>query len=311
MRKAFIDAISQLAAEDERVILLTGDLGYMVMEPFRARFPNRFINVGVAEQNMIGLATGLAEAGLRPYTYSIATFASLRPFEFIRNGPVLHHLPVRMVGMGMGFEYGHGGPSHYALEDIGALRTFPGLTVVIPADSAQTTTAFLQTRDLPGPVYYSLGKDDRTFVPRLEGRFDLARVQVVTEGPDIAIVTMGSISQEAVAAAADLEGQGIHATVIVVSNFNPDPAEHLAELLSGFRHVISVEAQTISGGLAACVSMQIAQHGLACRLHPLAVRTSPDGTTGSPADRWRKHALDRAGIAATALAALGAGRHEL
>ena len=220
MRKAFIDALSRIAANDERVILLTGDLGYMVMEPFRARFPDRFINVGVAEQNMIGVATGLAEAGLRPYTYSIATFASLRPFEFIRNGPVLHHLPVHMVGMGMGFEYGHGGPSHYALEDIGALRTFPGLTVVIPADSAQTTTALLKTSDTAGPVYYSLGKDDRTFVPGLDGRFELGRVQVVTEGDDIAIVTMGSIAPEAVAAAEHLASRGVKAKVIVVSNLS-------------------------------------------------------------------------------------------
>ena len=305
MRKAFIDALSDLAAADERVILLTGDLGFMVMEPFRARFPDRFINVGVAEQNMIGLATGMAEAGFRPYTYSIATFASLRPFEFIRNGPVLHHLPVRMVGMGMGFEYGHGGPSHYALEDIGALRTFPGLTVVIPADSAQTTTALRETRDLDGPVYYSLGKDDRTFVPGLDGRFELGRAQMVTNGGDIAIVTMGSIAQEAVAAANDLASRGVQATVVVVSNFNPDPEEHLAEILSRFRQVISVEAQTISGGLAACVGMQIARHGLPCRLHPLAVRSSPDGTTGSPAERWRKYSLDRVSIANTALAALG------
>src|SRR5580698_6304858 len=280
--------MSSLAAADERVMLLTGDLGYMVMEPFRQRFPDRFINVGVAEQNMIGLATGMAEAGLRPYTYSIATFASLRPFEFIRNGPVLHHLPVRMVGMGMGFEYGHGGPSHYALEDIGALRTFPGLTIVIPADSAQTSTALRETRDLAGPVYYSLGKDDRTFVPGLDGRFELARVQVVTAGDDIAIVTMGSIAPEAVAAAGHLATQGIHAAVVVVSSFNPDPEEHLVEVLSRFRHAISVEAQTISGGLAACVGMQIAKHGLPCRLHPLAVCVSPDGTTGSPTGRWRK-----------------------
>jgi transketolase len=307
LRKAFIDALSDLAAADPRVILLTGDLGYMVMEPFRARFPDRFINVGVAEQNMIGLATGLAEAGLRPYTYSIATFASLRPFEFIRNGPVLHHLPVRMVGMGMGFEYGHGGPSHYALEDIGALRTFPGLTIVIPADSAQTATALRKTSDLPGPVYYSLGKDDRTFVPGLDGRFDLARVQVVTPGEDIAIVTMGSIAPEAVAAANDLASRGVTAAVVIVSNFNPDPEDDLIEILSRFRHVISLEAQTISGGLAACVGMQIAKHGLPCRLHPLAVCVSPDGTTGSPADRWRKYSLDRTSVANTALAALGAG----
>ncbi len=305
MRKAFIDALLHIAADDPRVILLTGDLGYMVMEPFRARFPDRFINIGVAEQNMIGVATGLAEAGLRPYTYSIATFAALRPFEFIRNGPVLHHLPVRMVGMGMGFEYGHGGPSHYALEDIGALRTLPGLTVVIPADSAQTTTALKQTRNLDGPVYYSLGKDDRTFVPGLDGRFELARVQLVTAGDDIAIVAMGSIAQEAVTAATTLAAQGIHATVIVVSNFNPDPEDDLARILSRFHHVISLEAQTISGGLAACVALQIAKHGLPCRLHPLAVAASPDGTTGSPADRWRKYSLDRASIVNTALAALG------
>ena len=305
MRKAFIDALIDLAAADERVVLLTGDLGYMVMEPFRARFPDRFINVGVAEQNMIGLATGMAEGGLRPYTYSIATFAALRPFEFIRNGPVQHHLPVRMVGMGMGFEYGHGGPSHYALEDIGALRTLPGLTIVIPADSPQTTTALHKTRDLPGPVYYSLGKDDRALVPGLDGRFDLGRVQVVSGGDDIAIVVMGSIAQEAVEAAKLLATHGVRTAVIVVSNFNPDPAEELAELLSQFRHVISVEAQTISGGLGACVAMQIASCGLECRLHALAVRSSPDGTTGSPADRWRKHGLDRMSIVDTALEAVG------
>src|ERR1700761_5341504 len=160
--------MSSLAAADERVILLTGDLGYMVMEPFRARFPDRFINVGVAEQNMIGLATGLAEAGLRPYTYSIATFAALRPFEFIRNGPVLHHLPVRMIGMGAGFEYGTAGPTHHAVEDIGVMRTLPGLTVVIPADGPQAAQAIRGTYDIPGPVYYSLAKDDRLKIPELE-----------------------------------------------------------------------------------------------------------------------------------------------
>src|SRR5262249_9797781 len=155
--KAFIESLCKIAAQDERVVLLTGDLGYMVMEPFRERFPSRFFNVGVAEQNMIGLASGLAEAGFRPYAYSIATFAALRPFEFIRNGPVLHHLPVRIVGMGMGFEYGHAGPTHHAVEDIAALRTLPGLTIVIPADSPQTAAALESTKDTPGPVYYSLG----------------------------------------------------------------------------------------------------------------------------------------------------------
>src|SRR3984893_10959470 len=132
----------------------------MVMEPFRERFPDRFINVGVAEQNMVGIATGLAEAGLRPYTYSIATFAALRPYEFIRNGPVLHHLPVRVVGAGGAFDYGTAGPTHHALEDLGVMRIQRGMAVVAPADHQQTTSALRATWDLPGPVYYPVGRDE-------------------------------------------------------------------------------------------------------------------------------------------------------
>src|ERR1700684_693436 len=111
VRTAFIKTLVELAAADERVYLLCGDLGFMVLEPFAAAYPNRFINVGVAEQNMGGIATGLAEAGLTPCVYSIATSAALRPYEFIRNGPVGHRLPVRVVGVGGGFDYSHNGMS--------------------------------------------------------------------------------------------------------------------------------------------------------------------------------------------------------
>jgi len=309
LRKAFIDSLCELARVDERVLLLTGDLGFMVMESFREQFPKQFINMGVAEQNMIGVATGLAEAGFLPYCYSIATFASLRGFEFIRNGPVLHGLPVRIVGMGMGFEYGHAGPTHYAVEDIGTLRTLPGLTIVIPADSAQAGSAIRQTQNLPGPVYFSLGKDDRSSVNGLSGRFELGRVQQVRAGDDIAIVTMGSIAPEAVAAAVELESIGVAATVVIVSNFSPDPEESLIEILSRFRHVVSLETQTISGGLASFISLALATNGLDCRLHPLAIRTVPDGTSGGQSERWRKHGLDRASVVQTAIAALGTEAH--
>ena len=304
MRKAFVDTLCQLASDDPRIVLLTGDLGYMALEPFRERFPQRFLNAGVAEQNMIGVATGLAEAGFRPYAYSIAPFASLRPFEFIRNGPVAHKLPVRIVGMGAGFEYGYSGRTHYALEDIGALRTLPGLTLAIPADSAQAASAIRQTRDLPGPVYYSLGKDDTISVPGLNGRFELGQAQVVRQGGDIALVTMGSISQEAAIAAGKLAGYGIEATVVVVSSFHPDPEDHLAHILAPFRHAISVEAQTVSGGLGSLVATVIATRGLSCRLRVLGVATAPDGTSGLQMERWRKYGLDGDSILAAALCAV-------
>src|SRR6478672_10951046 len=136
MRAAFARTLTELAERDPRVLLLTGDLGYMALEPFADAHPERFFNVGVAEQNMVGIATGLAEAGFVPFVYSITTFATLRPYEFIRNAPVLHDLPVRIAGVGGGFEYGHAGHTHHGLEDVGVTRLQPGLTVVAPADHA-------------------------------------------------------------------------------------------------------------------------------------------------------------------------------
>ena len=162
---------------DSRVMLLTGDLGFMVLEPFAERFPDRFVNVGVAEQGMIGFATGLAEAGLIPFAYSIGTFASLRPYEFIRNGPLLHSLPVRIVGVGSGLDYGHNGVTHYALEDVAVMRAQPDMTIVAPADPQQVSTAMHASTEIAGPIYFRIGKTS-TPVPGLEGRFELGRLEL-------------------------------------------------------------------------------------------------------------------------------------
>lgn len=301
MRKAFVRALCEIAEADPRVVLLTGDLGYMALEPFRDRFPHRFVNAGVAEQNMIGVATGLAEAGFIPFVYSIATFISMRAFEFIRNGPVLHRLPVRIVGMGMGFEYGPGGSTHHAVEDVAMLRTLPGLTIVIPADSGQAETAVRETHPLPGPVYYTLGKDDSMSVPGLNGAFALGRVQAIGESRDLVIVAMGSVAVEAAAAAASLVERRVPAALAIVSSFNPDADDDLAGKLAGVPHVITVEAQAISGGLGSFVSSVVASRGLGCRVVSLAVRSSHDGTSGSQRNRWRRHGVDRDSIVAAAL----------
>ena len=173
MRTAFVRTLVELAERDERVVLLTGDLGFMALEPFAERFPDRFFNVGVAEQNMVGVATGLAEAGFIPFVYSIATFASLRPYEFIRNGPVLHQLPVRIVGVGGGFEYGHNGVTHHALEDVGVMRVQPGMTVVAPADPAQTRDR--AARDLGPARARLLPRSARTTTPVAPGSTGASR----------------------------------------------------------------------------------------------------------------------------------------
>ncbi|HMI90659.1 MAG TPA: hypothetical protein VK509_04815, partial [Polyangiales bacterium] len=178
MRSAFARGLLDLAAADERVVLLTGDLGFAVLEPFAERFPDRFWNAGVAEQNMVGMATGLAEAGYTPYVYSIATFASMRGYEFIRNGPALHDLPVRVVGVGGGFDYGHNGVTHFALEDYAVMRVQPRITTVVPADALQARAALRATTAVPGPIYFRVSKRGDA-LPGLDGRFELGRLETL------------------------------------------------------------------------------------------------------------------------------------
>jgi transketolase len=304
VRGAFIRALAELAQTDDRILLITGDLGYLAIEPFSEKFPGRFFNAGVAEQNLIGVATGLADAGYLPFAYSIVTFATLRPYEFIRNGPILHHLPVRIVGIGGGFEYSHNGASHYGLEDVGVMRTQPGITIVAPADHEQTRSALLATWSLPGPVYYRLGKDDRTTVPGLEGAFELGKVATVYDGADLAIVATGAISVEAVAAAELLAQRGIHAAVFVVSSFNPSPDEDLAQALRRFPLALTVEAHYVVGGLGSFVAEVVAERQIRCRVVRCGVRCTPDGTTGSQDYLYRVHGISRLAVAQTALKAL-------
>ncbi len=300
MRGAFAKTLTELAAKDSRIYLLTGDLGYMALEPFAEKFPDRFINVGVAEQNMVGIATGLAEAGFIPVVYSIVTFASLRPYEFIRNGPILHQLPVRIAGVGGGVEYGHNGATHYGLEDVGVMRVQPGITVVAPADAGQTRTALEKTYDLPGPVYYRLGKDDRIVVPGLDGKFDLGKVQVIREGEDVLLLAMGGISFETAKAAEILSKEGIEARVVVVASINPAPVEDLKQELSQYRQAVTVEAHYASGGLTSLVSEVVAQAGINCKISRCAIEQSPDGETGGQAYLYNKFGLSAEAIATKA-----------
>jgi transketolase len=307
MRDDFVAELSELAAADERVVLLTGDLGYMVLDVFSRRFPDRFFNVGVAEQNMVGMATGLAEAGYIPFVYSIATFATLRPYEFIRNGPVLHDLPVRIVGVGGGFDYGFNGITHFALEDYAVMRTQPGLTVVAPADSAQARAAVHATRELTGPIYFRIGKRG-TPVPGLDGRFALGALQLIGEGVDVALIAIGSVAREAQRAAEMLAEEGIAATVAVVSTFNPSPVEGLAELLGGVSLAVSVETHYLNGGVGSLVAETIAERGLNTRLVRAGVDAVPRGLAGSQEFLEDRFGLSAQRLAATAQAALDTAR---
>ena len=280
MRNAFISAVRDLAMTDRRVVFLTGDLGFTVLEPLAESLGERFVNVGVAEQNMMGLATGLAEAGLVPFVYSIGTFASMRPYEVIRNGPLLHSLPVRIVGVGAGLDYGHNGVTHYALEDIAIMRAQPDMTVIAPADPAQAVAAVYATSAIEGPIYFRIGKTEAV-IPELNGSFELGRLGLIGEGRDVAIIALGSIAGEAVRARELLERQGVDATVAIVASVQPAPVGDLVKLLADRPRAVTVESHYHTGGLGSLVAETIAEHGLTCRLERRAIAEMPRGLTGS------------------------------
>jgi transketolase len=284
-------------------VLLTGDLGFGVLDLFARRFADRFINVGVAEQNLIGIATGLAEAGYLPFAYSIASFLTLRPYESIRNGPILHRLPVRLIGVGGGTEYGHQGLTHYALEDVGIMRLQPGMMVVAPADFRQARAALLATWNEPGPVYYRLGKDDVSQVKGLGGRFESRRVQMLRDGSDLLLVSAGAIAGEAVAAAELLAADGVSAAVAVVSTLNPIPTD-LPSLLENFPLVLTVEAHYVVGGLGSLVAEIVAERRLRCRVLRRGFVQMSEAISGSLEYLQTAHGLTGGALRQTALSAL-------
>jgi transketolase len=294
MRRAFIEALADLADRDERIVLLTGDLGFSVIEPFADRHRTRFVNVGVAEQNMVGVATGLAEAGFIPFTYSIATFATLRPLEFIRNGPVLHRLPVRVVGVGGGFEYGSAGFTHHALDDFGCLRSLPGLVVLAPADTAQARSALMATWERPEPIYFRLGKNEDTLVPGLNGAFEFGRLTRLRHGRDVAIIATGAIANEAARAGSLLAGS---ASVYVAATISPAPVDDLVAVLRSYPLLVTVEAHSETGGLGSLVAEVAASRGLGTRVIGCAIPPTIGFRSGSESFLNSTAALTAEGIA--------------
>ena len=297
MRKVFAQTLVELAGADHRLVLLTADLGYGVLDEFAAEYPNRFFNVGVAEANMVGLATGLAEAGYIPFLYSIATFASLRPYEQWRNGPVVHQLPVRLVGIGGGYEYGANGITHSALEDLGAMRLMSGTQIVVPADERQVCSALRATFDAPHPVYYRISKCEGFRVPELSGQFDPQGVEIIRRGENALVIAMGTITAEALLAADLLAAKGIEVDVAVLSSLAPAPRDALRALLQRHSLVATVETHLDIGALGSLVAEVIAEGGVSCRQLRCGIGSAGGGISGSEAFMNARSGLDAHSLA--------------
>jgi transketolase len=278
--------------ENEKILLLTADLGFMALEVFSDPLPRQFYNVGVSEQNMVGMAAGLAQSGYIPFCYSITPFATLRPYEFIRN-TANQSLAVRIVGMGGGFEYGTAGSTHHGLEDLAVMRTNPQITIIAPADSAQCRSALLQEWERLKTTYWRLGKDGPD-IPELGGIFTLGQSQRLRDGSDGLLVSLGPIARESQEATQILEQeQGIKVGHLVVSSFNHDVCRHDEALLAALDAVplvLSVEEHYQNGGLGSFLAELIAEAGLATKLVRCGVGAK-QSRNGSQAYHRKAHGL--------------------
>ncbi len=258
MRSAFLAGLLACAERDPSVMLLTGDLGFHVLEKFQTRFPGRFFNMGIAEQNMIGVAAGLALSGHRVFVYSISPFVKLRSAEQIRNDECFALLPECNVGLGGGYAYGHNGATHHALEDIAVMRVLPQMTVVCPADPVEASALVGDIARLPGPSYLRLGKDGEPALHSSSNGIALGSALTMRAGTDVALLATGSMVETALRAAELLAGRGISARVLSVHTVSPLDVAALRTCAADVALIATVEEHRRAGGFGAAVAEALA-----------------------------------------------------
>lgn len=259
-RTAFAAALEELAAADERVVVVVNDsVGSSKLGELRSKFPERVINVGIAEQNMIGVAAGLANAGKIPFVSAASCFLTARALEQIKVDCAYSGSNVKLCGMSPGVAYGELGPTHHSIEDIAWLRAIDGLRIIVPSDLAETRAAIAAAAEIEGPVFVRVS---RMPVPELrhpEPGFRLGKAEVLREGSDVAIIATGTVVHRALAAADLLQERGVEAEVINMATLAPLDTAALADAAKTGA-VVTVEEHVIRGGLGGAVAEFLVTH---------------------------------------------------
>lgn len=252
MRTAFINQLIEEAKANKKIFLLVGDLGYSVVEPFAELFPERYLNVGIAEQNMAGIAAGLAIEGYCVYIYSIGNFPTLRCMEQIRYDICYHNLNVKIVAVGGGFAYGSLGASHHATEEIGMLRTIPNLVVCAPGDPIETKAITRFTSQYKGPCYIRIGKAGEPLVHEENSLFDLSLgdiLEIRNEG-EVAVFTTSAMLKYVVDF---IEQNEIKASIYSFPFVKPLNRDFLAKIFKSHKKIITIEEHQAQGGFGSAI----------------------------------------------------------
>lgn len=259
MRNAFAKELVEAARRDERVVLLSGDIGNRLFDAFKSEFPQRFFNCGVAEANMMSVAAGLAMSGMRPVVYTITPFVTTRCLEQIRVDVCYHAQPVTIVGVGGGLSYASLGGTHHSCEDIGFLRMLPGMTVVCPGDAVEVRGALRAALRHDGPVYIRIGKKGEPVVHTDEPELELGRSLTIRAGTDVALLAVGNLLPTACAAAELLAERGVSARVESFHTIKPLDEACLTQVFAAYDLVVTIEEHGIAGGAGSAVAEWLAR----------------------------------------------------
>jgi transketolase len=255
MRNAFADELTKLSDSDPRLVMLSGDIGNRLFDKFRAAHPDRFYNCGVAEQNMTGVAAGMALSGMRPITYTITPFVTTRCLEQIRTDICYHDLPVMIVAVGAGLSYAGLGPTHHACEDIAFLRAIPNMVVVCPGDAWEVRATMRAALKQDRPVYIRMGKRGEPKIHQdVPADFQIGKAMTISEGRDVCLLSNGTMLPEVIEAAHLLADKGISATVVSFHTVKPLDEAFLRDAVRRYRLVATIEEHSLIGGFGAAVA---------------------------------------------------------
>ena len=305
MRDAFLTSLISLAEKDDRIALLTGDLGYGVVEKFENKFPDRFWNCGVAEQSMVGIAAGLAKSGMLPFVYSIANFPTFRCLEQIRNDVCYHNLPVTIVSVGAGLGYGTLGYTHHGIEDIAAMRSLPNISIYSPCDPNDVAQVLARITERPAPTYLRLGKNGEPQIQVSTANVLAGRVRELTTGSDLTILSTGAVTENCASVAQALKDQGYKIQVIAITELEPLKANFILSIITSSK-ILIVEEHVKRGGFASALFEAFNELGFHSEISRLFVSESAISEIGTQEFLRGLSGLDKTGIQAKCLEILKA-----
>jgi transketolase len=292
MRNAFADEVTRLAAEDPRVMLLSGDIGNRLFDKLRAQSPRQFMNCGVAEANMMGVAAGMGLSGLRPIVYTITPFTTTRCLEQIRVDVAYHESPVIVVGTGSGLSYASLGPTHHSLEDFAIFRSIPHLQILAPWDAPSLRALLRQAVASGRPSYMRIGKKGEEDIAPVEQVPAICHGLRMREGKDVCIVAVGTVASEALKAAEQLAERGMVAEVVLAHTVKPTPLQMFGDILNRFEAVVTVEEHSRIGGFGEALLAYAAGCGMARRIEVLGTSDEFMPVVGSQGYARRYFGID-------------------